>query len=211
MRASFHCGRRRPPMSWSGRIMPNRQDWAIVGGGMLGLTLASRLAQRRPPVTVFEAAPTLGGLADAWRVGDVTWDQLLPRHPYFRHTHPRSFSNELDLEQDMQWRRDEDRLLLRRRLAFDVDQPRLPALPAARPDRTNAAGAPPSCSLANPRLASSRANSRCRLAGDALRPPDLRKIWLPLLRPSSASAIAIHRRRSSGPPSPACTRPAGPA
>jgi protoporphyrinogen oxidase len=51
------------------------QHWGIVGGGMLGLTLALRLAQAGERVTVLEAAPNLGGLADAWEVGTVRWDR----------------------------------------------------------------------------------------------------------------------------------------
>ena len=49
--------------------------WAIVGGGMLGLTLAMRMAKQGHNVTLFEAAPTLGGLASVWELGDVTWDR----------------------------------------------------------------------------------------------------------------------------------------
>jgi protoporphyrinogen oxidase len=52
------------------------QRWAIVGGGMLGLTLALRLRQAGQHVTVFEAAPEWGGLASAWKVGDVVWDRF---------------------------------------------------------------------------------------------------------------------------------------
>lgn len=48
---------------------------AVVGGGMLGLTLALRLSQAGDEVTVYEAAPGLGGLASAWQLGDVTWDR----------------------------------------------------------------------------------------------------------------------------------------
>lgn len=53
----------------------NGSSWAIVGGGMLGLTLALRLAQDGHKVTVLEAADQPGGLADAWRIGDITWDR----------------------------------------------------------------------------------------------------------------------------------------
>ena len=42
--------------------------WGIVGGGMLGMTLALRLAQRGCRVTLLEAADHLGGLADAWQL-----------------------------------------------------------------------------------------------------------------------------------------------
>ena len=52
-----------------------KKRWAIVGGGILGMTLALRLAQQGKQVTLFEAAPSLGGLADAWQLGDITWDR----------------------------------------------------------------------------------------------------------------------------------------
>lgn len=78
------------------------QSWAIVGGGMLGMTLAYRLAQQGQQVTLFEGASALGGLASAWQLDDVTWD---------RHYHVtllsdltlRSLLKELNLEQDMTW------------------------------------------------------------------------------------------------------------
>jgi protoporphyrinogen oxidase len=76
--------------------------WAVVGGGMLGLTLAHRLQQAGQQVTLIEAAPEVGGLAGAWQIGDVTWD---------RHYHVtllsdlrlRSLLRELGLEADMKW------------------------------------------------------------------------------------------------------------
>jgi protoporphyrinogen oxidase len=51
------------------------ERWAVVGGGLLGLTLAFRLAGAGRQVTVLEAAPELGGLASVWQLGDVTWDR----------------------------------------------------------------------------------------------------------------------------------------
>jgi protoporphyrinogen oxidase len=51
------------------------ESWGVVGGGMLGMTLALRLAQAGKKVTLFEASDRLGGLADAWQVGPVTWDR----------------------------------------------------------------------------------------------------------------------------------------
>ncbi len=76
--------------------------WGVVGGGMLGLTLARRLAQAGQRVTVFDGAPEIGGLAGAWQVGDATWD---------RHYHVtllsdlrlRGLLRELGLEDDMRW------------------------------------------------------------------------------------------------------------
>ncbi|HLM60684.1 MAG TPA: NAD(P)/FAD-dependent oxidoreductase [Pyrinomonadaceae bacterium] len=48
---------------------------AIVGSGFLGLTLALRLAQAGKQATVYETAPEIGGLASAWKIGDVVWDK----------------------------------------------------------------------------------------------------------------------------------------
>jgi protoporphyrinogen oxidase len=78
------------------------ERWAIVGGGILGMALAHRLAQNGKSVTLFEGAQQWGGLASAWQLGDVVWD---------RHYHvtllsdfaTRSLLKELNLEQDMQW------------------------------------------------------------------------------------------------------------
>lgn len=76
--------------------------WAIVGGGLLGMTVAHRLAQQGHDVTLFEGAPHLGGLASAWQLGDVTWD----RHYHvtlLSDTRLRSLLAELGLEQEMRW------------------------------------------------------------------------------------------------------------
>lgn len=79
-----------------------RTDWAVVGGGILGLELARQLRAAGGRVTLFEAAPHLGGLADAWAVGDVTWD---------RHYHVTLLSDgrlrellwQLGLYEDVRW------------------------------------------------------------------------------------------------------------
>ncbi|MGD1879271.1 MAG: NAD(P)/FAD-dependent oxidoreductase [Kiloniellaceae bacterium] len=76
--------------------------WAVVGGGMLGLTLALRLNQAGHQVTVFEAADDFGGLASAWRVGDVTWDRYY--HVITQSdTRLRALLAELDLEKEIRW------------------------------------------------------------------------------------------------------------
>jgi len=75
---------------------------AVIGGGILGMALALRLAQAGTPVALFEAAPDFGGLAAAWTVGDVTWD---------RHYHVtlasdstlRAFLKDLGLEDQLRW------------------------------------------------------------------------------------------------------------
>ena len=42
----------------------------------MGMTLAHRLAQQGHSVTIFEAAPDLGGLVSPWKMGDVVWDKF---------------------------------------------------------------------------------------------------------------------------------------
>ncbi|HEX4947600.1 MAG TPA: NAD(P)/FAD-dependent oxidoreductase [Blastocatellia bacterium] len=77
-------------------------NWAVVGGGMLGMTLAHRLAQVGKQVTLYESAPQFGGLASAWQVGDITWD----RHYHvtlLSDTHLRSLLKELGLENELRW------------------------------------------------------------------------------------------------------------
>ena len=49
---------------------------ALVGGGLLGLALARRLAAAGHAVTVYDRARSLGGLASAWSIGPVTWDRF---------------------------------------------------------------------------------------------------------------------------------------
>ncbi len=84
------------------QIQPEGLHWGIVGGGMLGLTLALRLARQGERVTLLEAAPEIGGLASAWQLGDITWD----RHYHvtlLSDTHTRELLDELALDQEMKW------------------------------------------------------------------------------------------------------------
>ena len=76
--------------------------WGIIGGGMLGMTIALRLAQNGNKVTLFESAGHLGGLASAWRLEDVIWD----RHYHvtlLSDRHLRALLSELGLEKEMRW------------------------------------------------------------------------------------------------------------
>src|SRR5262249_44641612 len=80
------------------------QRWAVVGGGFLGMTLAVRLAQQGKTVTLFEAAPFLGGVAAPWRFRDIVWD----RHYHVilsSDTHLRALLRELGLEARLIWKK----------------------------------------------------------------------------------------------------------
>lgn len=77
---------------------------AIVGGGMLGMTLAYRLSQAGKNVTLFESAPSFGGLAGSWQLGDVTWDKHY-HVTLLSDLHLRKLLEELGLEAGMKWGR----------------------------------------------------------------------------------------------------------
>ncbi len=83
-------------------ITMKRQKWGIVGGGIMGMTLARRLVQQGHEVTLFEGAPDLGGLVSSWKLGDVEWDK-------FYHVillsdfHTRNMLQELGLEDEINW------------------------------------------------------------------------------------------------------------
>jgi len=78
------------------------RHYAILGGGLLGMTLAHRLARAGQRVSLFESAPQLGGLASAWELNGITWD----RHYHvtlLSDSHLRNLLIELDLDSDMKW------------------------------------------------------------------------------------------------------------
>lgn len=56
--------------------MNEKLDWAIIGGGILGMTLALRLSQQGYKVTIYESSDKAGGLTSAWRMNGVVWDRF---------------------------------------------------------------------------------------------------------------------------------------
>lgn len=56
-------------------MMDKNKDWAIIGGGILGMTLALRLAEQGKKVTIYETADKAGGLTMAWQMNDIIWDK----------------------------------------------------------------------------------------------------------------------------------------
>ncbi len=81
---------------------PDQTRFAIAGGGMLGLTLAMRMAKQGHDVTLIEAAPSLGGLASVWNIGDIEFD----RHYHvtlLSDSRLRNLVSEIGLEDEMRW------------------------------------------------------------------------------------------------------------
>lgn len=74
----------------------------IVGGGILGMTLALRLHGRGCQVTILEAGPEIGGLAGSATIGEYTWDRYY--HVILqsdRHLH--ALLQELGLVDSLRW------------------------------------------------------------------------------------------------------------
>ena len=68
----------------------------------MGLTLAHKLSQQGQTVTVLEAGPSFGGLTDAWKIGNVTWDRFY-HVVLLSDTNLLELLEEFDLQDDLQW------------------------------------------------------------------------------------------------------------
>jgi protoporphyrinogen oxidase len=78
----------------------------VIGGGVVGLTVALRAAQAGRSVTLLEAAPTLGGLASPWTIEansqPLSWDRFYHVTLASDQTW-RAVLTELDLDASMVW------------------------------------------------------------------------------------------------------------
>ena len=80
----------------------DKQNIAIIGGGMLGLALAYRLSDSYN-VTLVEAQNQIGGLASAWTIENIVWDKFY--HVILQSdNHWRSILSELGLDSQIEWR-----------------------------------------------------------------------------------------------------------
>jgi len=115
--------------------------FAVVGAGVLGLTLAWRLAREGHAVEVFEAAPVAGGLACAQDFGEFVWDRFY--HcilPHDRHT--LALLGELGLADELRWTRTGTGYHVDGRthdMSTTLDQARFPGLSLADKARLGAA------------------------------------------------------------------------
>ena len=78
------------------------KNWGIVGGGIMGMTLAHRLSQQGHKVTIFEAAPELGGLVSPWSMNGVEWDKFY-HVILLSDLRTRNILKDIGLEDKIQW------------------------------------------------------------------------------------------------------------
>jgi len=78
------------------------KKWGIVGGGIMGMTLAHRLSQQGHKVTIFEAAPELGGLVSPWKMDDVEWDKFY-HVILLSDERTRTILKDIDLDDKIEW------------------------------------------------------------------------------------------------------------
>ena len=82
--------------------MSGEKSWGIIGGGIMGMTLALRLAQRGDRVTVLESAPKLGGLTGAVEMDGVVWDRFY-HVILMSDLNTRNIIREIGIENELQW------------------------------------------------------------------------------------------------------------
>lgn len=78
------------------------KNWGIVGGGVMGMTLAHRLSQQGHKVTIFEAGPELGGLVSPWKMNDVEWDKFY-HVILLSDSHTRTILKDINLDDKIEW------------------------------------------------------------------------------------------------------------
>jgi protoporphyrinogen oxidase len=89
-------------------MMAEQQNtWGIIGGGVLGMTLALRLSQKGYKVTIFESAEKVGGLTSSWQMQDLNGEMI--QWDRFYHVilmsdlNTRKILKEIGLENDLRW------------------------------------------------------------------------------------------------------------
>lgn len=82
--------------------MTEQKTWAVVGGGILGMTLALRLSQESQKVVIYESADKLGGLTSSWQMDGVTWDKFY-HVILMSDLNTRKILKEIGLEDEFRW------------------------------------------------------------------------------------------------------------
>ncbi|MCU0473458.1 MAG: NAD(P)/FAD-dependent oxidoreductase [Bacteroidales bacterium] len=79
-----------------------QKTWGIIGGGIMGMTLALRLAQKGDRVTILESAPKLGGLTSAIDMDGIKWDRFY-HVILLSDLNTRRIIKEIGLESELKW------------------------------------------------------------------------------------------------------------
>jgi protoporphyrinogen oxidase len=87
--------------------MTEQKTWGIIGGGMLGMTLALRLWQKGYKVTILESVQKVGGLTSSWEMKDADGNQVIWDRFYhvilMSDLNTRKILKEIGLENDLRW------------------------------------------------------------------------------------------------------------
>jgi protoporphyrinogen oxidase len=78
------------------------KSWGIIGGGIMGMTLALRLAEKGYEVTILESSSRLGGLTEATDMAGVKWDRFY-HVILMSDLYTRRIIKEIGLENDLKW------------------------------------------------------------------------------------------------------------
>jgi protoporphyrinogen oxidase len=82
--------------------MPEKKNWGIIGGGILGMTLALRLSQQGHKVTIYESSEKVGGLTSSWEMDGTVWDRYY-HVILMSDLNTRKILKEIGLEDEMRW------------------------------------------------------------------------------------------------------------
>ncbi|MEO7044961.1 MAG: FAD-dependent oxidoreductase, partial [Ferruginibacter sp.] len=82
--------------------MSETKTWGIIGGGMMGMTLALRLSQQGHQVTIFESEQKMGGLTRSWEMDGTVWDRYY-HVILMSDLNTRKILDEIGLGNDMRW------------------------------------------------------------------------------------------------------------
>ena len=159
----------------------------------MGLTLALRLAQRGHRVTLLEAADHIGGLADAWQLGDITWD----RHYHvtlFSDSHLRGILRELGLDSKCAGSRPVPAFWSTVAWSHCPTVGSSSAVSAAGTDRQTAAGMDHLAYLANAFWQQLEQIPASRLPGQVLRPANVRAYLAAAAESQVGRRLATHQR-----------------
>jgi protoporphyrinogen oxidase len=83
-------------------MIEQTKSWGIIGGGIMGMTLALRLSQRGYKVTIFESGDKPGGLTRSWEMDGVVWDRFY-HVILMSDTNTRRLIDEIGLKNEFKW------------------------------------------------------------------------------------------------------------